>query len=230
MFNYNFKKLSYSLKRHSGRNNKGSITVRRKGGGSVLFKFIDYKKYIWNIPGILVYLIFDTQRSSWLGLVSFYNGIITYIILAQYLGLGSILESGYFAKYLFGNSFYLKDFFHNSKIFNLELYLGKGAQFIRSAGVFGIFLGFINNIKILIKLPSKKIYFIPFFCIATLGQVFNMFYKYKNWKKAGQSRKKGIRPSVRGVSMNPVDHPHGGGEGKSTGGRPSVSPWGKITK
>ena len=177
-----------------------------------------------------MYLIFDTQRSSWLGLVSFYNGIITYIILAQYLGLGSILESGYFAKYLFGNSFYLKDFFHNSKIFNLELYLGKGAQFIRSAGVFGIFLGFINNIKILIKLPSKKIYFIPFFCIATLGQVFNMFYKYKNWKKAGQSRKKGIRPSVRGVAMNPVDHPHGGGEGKSTGGRPSVSPWGKITK
>jgi large subunit ribosomal protein L2 len=156
--------------------------------------------------------------------VSFFNGIITYIILAQYLGLGSIIETGYFAKYLVGNSFYLKDFSNNSKLFNLELYFGKGAQFIRSAGTFGIFLGFLNQFKIIIKLPSKKIYFISYFCIATLGQVFYIFKKYKNIKKAGSSRRKGIRPSVRGVAMNPVDHPHGGGEGKSSGGRPSVSP------
>lgn len=230
MFNYNFSKLSYTLNRKSGRNRQGRITIRHKGGGSSLFKFIDYKKYIWNIPGILLFLVYDSQRTSWLGLVSFFNGIITYIILAQYLGLGSIIETGYFAKYLVGNSFYLKDFSNNSKLFNLELYFGKGAQFIRSSGTFGIFLGFLNDFKVIIKLPSKKVYFVPYFCIATLGQVFYIFKKYKNLQKAGYSRRRGIRPSVRGVAMNSVDHPHGGGEGKSSGGRPSVSPWGKITK
>jgi len=143
--------------------------------------------------------------------------------LSQFLGLGSIVESGFFAKYLYGNTFFLKDFKPNSKIFNIESFFCKGASFIRSSGTFGIVLGFLNN-KIIIKLPSKKLYFFSNNFIGTLGQISNFFFKYQFLNKAGTSRKIGRRPHVRGVAMNPVDHPHGGGEGKSSGGRPSVSP------
>ena len=231
MFNNNFKKLIIGKKRISGRTSVGVISIWHRGGGTKKnFRLIDYKKYVWNVPGIVLSLSFDPLRSTWLCLISFLNGIISYSLLPQSIGLGSIIESGFFSKCIVGNTFFLMDIPFNKQIFNIELYKNKGSCFSRSPGVFSLILGFFNNNKLIIKLPSKQLYYCSFFCIATIGRVSNFLFNCIYMLKAGKNRRLGKRPIVRGVAMNPVDHPHGGGEGKTSGGRPSVSPWGKITK
>lgn len=144
------------------------------------------------------------------------------------MGIGSIIENGYFAHSLFGNSFYLKDVKPNSFIFNIHS-LNSRCHLVKSSGSFALFLSFLEN-KGLISLPSKKQKFFDYNTIVTLGIILDSLCSFKSYKKAGFFRLKGRRPFVRGVAMNPVDHPHGGGEGKSSGGRPSVSIWGWLTK
>lgn len=148
-----------------------------------------------------------------------HNGIVFYSILSKFLGIGSIIQNGFFAKYLYGNSFFLKDFICNSFFFNLKL---NNSFYIKSSGCYGIILNF-SFLKCLVKLPSNKQILVSTLSVATLGIVLDSLYILKSYKKAGSSRSLGRRPSVRGVAMNPVDHPHGGGEGKSKSGRPSVS-------
>lgn len=154
-----------------------------------------------------------------MGLISLHNGIVFYSILSRFLGVGSIIQNGFFAPYLYGNSFFLRDFFCNSFIFNLKF---KNSFYITSSGCFGLVVSF-SNYKCVIRLPSKKYMYFPLSCFGTLGIVLDSLSSLHSFKKAGFSRLFGKRPSVRGVAMNPVDHPHGGGEGKSKSGRPSVS-------
>ena len=228
MFNYKLKKLIKYNSNKAGRNHQGSITVRHKSRGSKKLFFIKNKNIMfWNIPAILISFDFDFKTRTWLGLFSLHNGIVFYSILSRFLGIGSIIQNGFFGKYLFGNSFYLNDISPNSHIFNIQI--NSFLTLIKSPGSSGLFLNF-SNFKGLISLPSKKYIYIHLATIVTLGIVLDSLYSFRSYKKAGYSRLNGIRPTVRGVAMNPVDHPHGGGEGKSSGGRPSVSIWGWLTK
>lgn len=228
MFNYKLKRLLKYYYSSSGRNHSGKITVRHRSRGSKKLFFSKINQIcFWNIPALLISFDFDFKNRIWLGLFSLHNGIVFYSILSQNLGIGSIIQNGFFGKFLYGNSFYLKDFLPNSYIFNLQI--NSFLSLIKSPGSFGLFLNF-SNLKGLILLPSKKQIFVNVNIVATFGVILDSLYSFKFYNKAGYKRLLGRRPFVRGVAMNPVDHPHGGGEGKSSGGRPSVSIWGWLTK
>lgn len=224
------KNLSFGKKNISGRNNEGRITIYHRGGGcKKKLRIIDYNRYIWNLLGYVKRIEYDPNRNSLIALIIYPNGILSYIIATEGLRVGSSIISKDSINLNSGNCSYLSSLPVSLKISCLEIYPNSGAQLARAAGSFAIIISKSKN-YCLLKLKSGEIRKFHSNCIATIGVVSNFSYIYKNFKKAGYYRLKGWRPVVRGVAMNPVDHPHGGGQGKTSGGRPSVTPYGFITK
>jgi large subunit ribosomal protein L2 len=221
------KRLVKGFKKNSGRNNLGRITVRHKGGGhKKLYRFINFK----GIPGKakVISIEYDPNRTSRIALIQYPNGIKNYIIAPAGLSVGTIIEIGENAEAKIGNRLPLKNIPEGTEICNIEIQPGKGGQLIRSAGSSAILMAKMEKYAN-VKLPSGEIRLFPFECMATIGKISNPEYKYISLGKAGRKRWKGIRPTVRGVAMNPIDHPMGGGEGRGKGNIP-VTPWGQPTK
>jgi large subunit ribosomal protein L2 len=224
------KRLTQSKKRISGRNNKGRLTIWHRGGGHKrLYRIIDFRRDKREIPGKVVSLQYDPNRSARIALISYADGDKRYILAPDGLAVGSSIVAGEVADILVGNAMPLKNIPLGTMIHNIELKMGKGGQMARSAGTAAQLLakeaGYAQ-----IKMPSGETRMVHLDCYATIGQVGNLNYENVSLGKAGRSRWLGKRPTVRGVAMNPIDHPHGGGEGKTSGGRNPVSPWGKPTK
>jgi large subunit ribosomal protein L2 len=222
------KSLLFFNHRSRGRNFSGKITVRHKGGGHKrLYRFIDFKRNKKNIAGRIVAFEYDPNRNTTLALVQYSDGEKRYILQPDRLKIGSVIWSGMNISIAIGNALPLKNIPLGCEIHNLELYPGKGAQLLRAAGAFGKVMSRVGN-STGIRLCSKEIRLINNECLATIGKVANSFVYNVILGKAGRKRWLGIRPTVRGSVMNPIDHPHGGGEGRSPIGRPKpLTPWGK---
>jgi large subunit ribosomal protein L2 len=223
------KKLIKGFKRANGRNNQGKITVRHRGGGHKrLYRNITFNRSL-NIKGFVSNILYDPNRSANIAYIK--NDIESHLILApEGLKINQYIESSLEAELKVGNALPLKNIPIGSLIHNISLHpTGKG-KLIRSAGTSAQLIQKINNKYAKIRLTSGELKLILLTCYATLGTVSNINHKKIKLGKAGRSRWLNRRPKVRGVAMNPVDHPHGGGEGKTSGGRPSVSPQGRITK
>ena len=222
------KSLLEPVKKHSGRNSNGRITVRHRGGGNRRkYRIIDFKRDKADIPAKVLTLEYDPNRTAHIALVQYEDGEKRYIIAPNGLKVGDTVVSGAKADIKPGNSLPMMNIPTGTFIHNIELYPGKGAQLARSAGVMAQLMAKENGMA-LVRLPSGELRNIPEICIATLGQVGNIDAEHVNYGKAGRRRHMGWRPTVRGSVMNPCDHPHGGGEGKSPVGRPGpVTPWGK---
>ena len=222
------KSLLEPLKKHSGRNNTGRITVRHHGGGNRRkYRIIDFKRNKLDMPAKVLTLEYDPNRTAHIALVQYEDGEKRYIIAPAGLKVGDTIEAGKGADIKPGNALPLANIPVGTFIHNVELYPGKGAQLARSGGVQAQLMAKENGYA-LIRLPSGELRNVPQNCMATIGQVGNVDHENVNLGKAGRTRHLGIRPTVRGSVMNPCDHPHGGGEGKSPIGRPGpVTPWGK---
>jgi large subunit ribosomal protein L2 len=222
------KSLLAPLKKTSGRNSYGRITVRHKGGGNRRkYRIIDFKRDKREMNAIVKTLEYDPNRSAFIALVQYEDNEKRYIIAPHGLSVGDTVRAGAGSDIKPGNALALGDIPTGTFIHNVELYPGKGAQLVRSAGNMAQLMGKENGYA-LIRLPSGEMRRISLLCYATIGQVSNIDHENVNLGKAGRTRHKGIRPTVRGSVMNPNDHPHGGGEGKSPVGRPGpVTPWGK---
>jgi large subunit ribosomal protein L2 len=222
------KSLKYRLKKKSGRNNTGRITVRRKGGGAKkIYRKIDFLRDKDNVPGVIKTVEYDPNRTSYISLVYYKDGDKRYIISSQKTLLGEEIISGQSVDIKPGNCMILKNIPTGSIIHNVEISVGKGAQLARSAGTNCVLMAKSEKYAT-VKLPSGEIRLINIKCKATIGQVGNMDKRNTVLGKAGASRWKGRRPKVRGAVMNPCDHPHGGGEGKAPVGRSGpMTPWGK---
>ena len=216
------------MKKHSGRNNTGRITVRHQGGGNrTKYRVIDFKRQKTDIPATVKTLEYDPNRSAFIALVEYTDGVKSYIIAPDGLKVGDVVISGKGADIKPGNCLPVENIPVGTMIHNIELYPGKGAQLVRSAGV-GAQLMAKEGGKAMVRLPSGELRYVRLDCKATIGVVGNSDHSNVQLGKAGRTRHLGIRPTVRGSVMNPCDHPHGGGEGKSPIGRPSpVTPWGK---
>ena len=222
------KSLLKVIKKHSGRNNTGRITVRHRGGGNRRkYRIIDFKRDKADMPATVLTLEYDPNRTAHIALVQYEDGEKRYIIAPNGLKVGDQVVSGAKADIKPGNALPMVNIPTGTFIHNIELYPGKGAQLARSAGVMAQLMAKENGYA-LVRLPSGELRNIPEICIATIGQVGNIDFENVNYGKAGRRRHMGWRPTVRGSVMNPCDHPHGGGEGKSPVGRPGpVPPWGK---
>ena len=222
--------LSFGLRKKSGRNNQGRITVRRRGGGHKrLYRIIDFRREKKDIPAKVETIEYDPNRSANIALVCYNDGERRYIIAPKGLQVGQSILSSEKVELETGNASPIGNIPVGTNVHNVELQIGKGAQLVRSAGGYATISGHDKGYT-LIKLPSGEFRKINSRCIATLGVIGNSEKELTTIGKAGRSRWLGRRPKVRGVVMNPVDHPHGGGEGKSSGGRHPVTPWGKSTK
>ena len=221
------KSLIVIKKKHAGRNSYGKITVRHHGGGNkVKYRIIDFKRQN-EVPATVVGVEYDPNRSAYIALLQDDNGNKSYIIAPVGLKDGDKVYSGAEADIKPGNTLPVANIPVGTMIHNVELYPGKGAQLVRSAGVFAQLIAKENGVA-QVRLPSGEVRIIRLDCKATIGQVGNIEHDTVKLGKAGKTRHLGIRPTVRGSVMNPCDHPHGGGEGKSPIGRPSpVTPWGK---
>ena len=223
------KKLTEGLPSKSGRNNNGRITSRRRGGGHKrLYRKIDFKRDKIDSVGVVEKLEYDPNRTAFIALIK-YEDEYRYIIAPQRLSVGDKISSGPNSDIKPGNSLPMTKIPIGTIIHNIEMKPGKGGQLIRSAGTFAQLVGRDQGMAI-IRLTSGEQRLIPAECYATIGAVSNPDNSNQKLAKAGRNRWKGKRPSVRGVVMNPVDHPHGGGEGKSAGGRHPVSPTGQSAK
>ena len=222
------KSLLEPLKKHSGRNSNGRITVRHRGGGNRRkYRVIDFKRDKADMTATVLTLEYDPNRTAHIALVQYEDGERRYIIAPNGLKVGDTVVSGAKADIKAGNSLPMANIPTGTFIHNIELYPGKGAQLARSAGVMAQLMAKENGMA-LVRLPSGELRNIPEICRATIGQVGNIDFENVNYGKAGRKRHMGWRPTVRGSVMNPCDHPHGGGEGKSPVGRPGpVTPWGK---
>jgi large subunit ribosomal protein L2 len=224
------KNLTVNLQKHSGRNNNGRITVRHRGGGvKRKYRIIDFKRDKKEIAGRVEYIEYDPNRTAFIARILYKDGERRYIISPDGLKKGDMVLSSDQADIKPGNSLPLKNIPLGTMIHNVEMKAGKGGQLARAAGSFCQLAGRTDGYAQL-KMPSGELRIIPETCLATIGVVSNLDNINVKWGKAGKSRWKGIRPTVRGVAMNPVDHPHGGGEGKTSGGRHPVSPWALPTK
>ena len=222
------KSLVVSINKNAGRNNQGKITVRHQGGGSRRkYRIIDFKRRKDGIPATVVSIEYDPNRTANIALINYADGEKAYILAPNGLTVGTKLMNGETAEVRVGNCLPLQNVPVGTQIHNIELYPGKGGQLVRSAG---------NSAQLMAKegksatlrLPSGEMRMVPIICRATVGQVGNIDHELINIGKAGRKRHMGIRPTVRGSVMNPNDHPHGGGEGKTGIGRPGpVTPWGK---
>ena len=222
------KSLCVSLKKNSGRNNQGKITVRHRGGGSRrLYRIIDFKRRKDGIPAKVVAIEYDPNRTANIALLHYADGEKAYILAPVGLTVGTTLMNGADAEVRVGNCLPLSSIPVGSNIHNIELYPGKGGQLVRAAGNAAQLMAKEGKYATL-RMPSGEMRMVPVECRATIGQVGNIEHELVNVGKAGRTRNKGFRPTVRGSVMNPNDHPHGGGEGKTGIGRPGpVTPWGK---
>lgn len=222
------KSLLEKLKKTAGRNSYGRITVRHKGGvNKQKYRIIDFKRQKLDMPATVLTLEYDPNRSANIALVQYEDGVKAYILAPEGLNIGDKVISSVNADIKPGNCLPVHAIPVGTMIHNIELYPGKGAQLVRSAGVAAQLMAKENG-KAMVRLPSGELRYVRLECKATIGVVGNSDHSNVQLGKAGRSRHMGIRPTVRGSVMNPCDHPHGGGEGKSPIGRPApVTPWGK---
>ncbi|MBP3312391.1 MAG: 50S ribosomal protein L2 [Butyricicoccus sp.] len=222
------KSLLEKLKKTAGRNSYGRITVRHHGGGNKQkYRIIDFKRQKLDMPATVLTLEYDPNRSANIALIQYEDGTKAYILAPEGLNIGDKVVSSANADIKPGNCLPVANIPVGTMIHNIELYPGKGAQLVRSAGVAAQLMAKENG-KAMVRLPSGELRYVRLECKATIGVVGNADHSNVQLGKAGRTRHMGIRPTVRGSVMNPCDHPHGGGEGKSPIGRPSpVTPWGK---
>jgi large subunit ribosomal protein L2 len=222
------KSLLVALKRKAGRNNQGKITVRHRGGGAKQsYRIIDFKRNKDSIPAKVTTVEYDPNRSAYIALVVYADGEKRYIIAPVGIKVGDVLMSGTEADIKPGNALPLKNIPVGTIVHNIELQAGKGAQMVRSAGTSAQLMAKEGDYATL-RLPSGEMRYVRLECRATIGTVSNLTHEIVNLGSAGRKRHLGFRPTVRGSVMNPVDHPHGGGEGKSPIGHPGpLTPWGK---
>ena len=222
------KSLTVSLKKNAGRNNQGKITVRHHGGGSRRkYRIIDTKRYKDGIPGKVVSIEYDPNRSANIALISYLDGEKRYILAPEGLQVGWKVYNGPEAEAKIGNCLPLENIPIGTMVHNVEMHPGKGGQLVRAAGTAAQLMAKEGKFATL-RLPSGEMRMVPIICRATVGVVGNGEHALINIGKAGRKRHMGIRPTVRGSVMNPNDHPHGGGEGKCGIGRPGpCTPWGK---
>jgi large subunit ribosomal protein L2 len=224
------KGLTVSKRRTSGRNNLGQITVRHRGGGHKrLYRIIDFKRDKTGIPAKVASIEYDPNRSAHIALLNYVDGEKRYILAPTGMKVGQTVLSGPEADIIAGNALPLRNIPLGTEVHNIELRPGKGGQMARSAGSRAQLVAKEGDWAQL-RLPSGEIRRVKIECMATIGQVGNIEHENVSIGKAGRSRWMGKRPTVRGVAMNPVDHPHGGGEGKTSGGRNPVTPWGQPTR
>ncbi len=224
------KSLVVTLKKSGGRNSQGRITVRFRGGGAKRkYRIIDFKRDKDGIPGKVAAIEYDPNRTANIALIHYVDGEKRYILAPNGLKVGDVIESGENVDIKVGNALPLRNIPVGTTVHNIELVPGKGGQLARSAGAEAQLMGKEGKYATL-RLPSGEFRMVLLDCRATIGQVGNLDHENVTLGKAGKSRHLGRRPSVRGSAMNPVDHPHGGGEGKAPIGRPTpVTPWGKPT-
>ncbi len=224
------KGLLRPLKKSGGRNVNGRITSRRRGGGHKRhYRVIDFKRDKSGIPATVAAIEYDPNRSARIALLNYADGEKRYILAPVNLAVGDVVQSGPEADIKPGNALPLGNVPLGTHIHNIELWVGKGGQIVRSAGTYAQLMA-KEDPYALVKLPSGEVRRVLLKCSATIGQLGNVIHENLSLGKAGRSRWKGRRPKVRGVAMNPVDHPMGGGEGRSSGGRHPCSPWGMPTK
>ena len=218
------------MKKNAGRNSYGRITVRHQGGGNrTKYRVIDFKRNKFGVPAEVKTLEYDPNRSAFISLIEYKDGEKAYIIAADGMKVGDTVMNGPEADIKPGNAMPFKNMPVGTEVHNIEMYPGKGGQLVRSAGTSAQLMAKEGKYALL-RLPSGEMRNVPIECIASIGQVSNIDHENVNIGKAGRKRHMGWRPTVRGSVMNPVDHPHGGGEGKSPVGRPGpVTPWGKPT-
>ena len=222
--------LVVSLSKKGGRNNRGRITVRHRGGGHKRrYRLIDFKRDKAEVPGTVATIEYDPNRSANIALIKYVDGEKRYILHPHGLQVGDTVISSDDADIKPGNAMRLTAVPLGSWVHNIELQIGHGGQMCRSAGTYAQLMAKDNGYALL-RLPSGELRQVHLECKATIGQVGNLQHENLTVGKAGRSRWLGRRPKVRGAAMNPIDHPHGGGEGRTTGGRHPVTPWGKPTK
>jgi large subunit ribosomal protein L2 len=224
------KSLTEGLTKSGGRNNTGRITARRIGGGHKRrYRLVDFKRRKFDVPAVIERLEYDPNRTAFIALVRYEDGEQAYILAPQRVKVGDSVIAGERVDVKPGNAMPLKNIPVGTIVHNVELKAGKGGQLARSAGTYVQLVGRDQGYAQL-KLASGELRVVRGECLATIGAVSNPDQSNINLGKAGRNRWLGKRPSVRGVAMNPIDHPHGGGEGRTSGGRHPVTPWGKPTK
>ncbi|MEE3627019.1 50S ribosomal protein L2 [Nitrospirillum sp. BR 11752] len=224
------KRLTEGLSGTGGRNNTGRITARRMGGGHKRrYRLVDFKRNKFDVPATVERLEYDPNRTAFIALIRYQDGDLAYILAPQRLKAGDVVVAGEKVDVKPGNAMPLKNIPVGTIVHNVELRAGKGGQIARSAGTFLQLVGRDQGYAQL-KLPSGELRMVRGECLATIGAVSNPDQSNTVIGKAGRNRWLGRRPAVRGVAMNPIDHPHGGGEGRTSGGRHPVTPWGKPTK
>ena len=224
------KALTEGLRKKGGRNNTGHITARRRGGGHKRrYRLIDFKRNKFDVVGTVERLEYDPNRTAFIALINYEDGERQYIIAPQRLAIGDMVVSGEQVDIKPGNAMPMKNIPVGTIIHNVEMKPGKGAQMARSAGTYVQLIGKDQG-YVQLRLSSGELRMVRGECMATVGAVSNPDQQNIKLGKAGRNRWLGKRPSVRGVAMNPIDHPHGGGEGRTSGGRHPVTPWGKPTQ
>jgi large subunit ribosomal protein L2 len=224
------KALTEGKRKNGGRNNTGRITVRHQGGGhKTRYRMVDFKRRKFGVTAKVERLEYDPNRTAFIALIRYEDGELAYILAPQRLAVGNSVVSGEKVDIQPGNAMPLKSIPVGTIVHNVEMKVGKGGQMARSAGTFVQLIGRDGG-NAQLRLTSGEVRMVSELCMATIGAVSNPDQQNVNFGKAGRKRWMGIRPTVRGVVMNPVDHPHGGGEGRTSGGRHPVTPWGKPTK
>ncbi len=224
------KTLTEGLNKSGGRNNTGRITSWQRGGGHKrAYRIIDFKRRKFDMPAVVEHIEYDPNRTAYIALIKYHDGELAYILAPQRLAVGDSVVAGEKTDVRPGNAMLLKNIPVGTIVHNVELKPGRGGQMARSAGSYIQLVGRDSGYAQL-KLPSGEVRVVRLDCMATVGAVSNPDHGNISLGKAGRKRWMGVRPSVRGVAMNPVDHPHGGGEGRTSGGRHPVTPWGKGTK
>lgn len=224
------KKLTEGLGKSGGRNNTGRITARRRGGGHKRrYRVVDFKRRKFDVPAKVERIEYDPNRSAFIALIQYEDGEQSYILAPQRLGVGDTVISGQRADIKPGNAMPMSSIPVGTIVHNVEMKSGKGGQIARAAGSYVQIVGRDAG-NALMRLSSGEVRMVRADCMATIGAVSNPDQANTKLGKAGRKRWLGKRPSVRGVAMNPIDHPHGGGEGRTSGGRHPVTPWGKPTK
>jgi large subunit ribosomal protein L2 len=227
------KKLTQSINKLSGRNNTGRLTIRgRSGGAKKLYRIIDFKRNKFDVFATVERIEYDPNRTAFIALIKYDDGEMSYIIAPDKLKVSDKVVSSERVDVVVGNASFLSNLPVGTIVHNIEVKIGKGAQYARSAGTYGQILG-RDGKNVIVKLSSGEVRLVDGRCMATIGTVSNSDHSNQNLGKAGRSRLMGRSPIVRGVAMNPIDHPHGGGEGRTSGGRHPVSytgvPKGKKT-